>query len=70
MRLEDYLPTRVAEIGLHTLDLQAATGQPLSLPASANGVILGALVDLAEIPVVLRALTGREELVTGYNLLG
>ena len=70
MRLEDYLPTRVVEIGVHTLDLQAATGQPLALPASANGVILGVLADLADIPVVLRALTGREELVTGYNLLG
>jgi uncharacterized protein (TIGR03083 family) len=68
MRLADYLPTRVVEVGLHSLDLQAATGQPLALPASANGVILGVLADLADMPTVLRALAGRRPLPEGFNL--
>jgi uncharacterized protein (TIGR03083 family) len=68
MRLADYLPTRVVEAGLHTLDLQAATDQPLALPASANGVILGVLADLADMPTVLRALAGRRSLPEGFNL--
>ncbi len=70
MRLADYLPTRVVEVGLHTLDLQAATGQAVTLPASAGGVILGVLADLSDLPTVLRALTGREALPDGFNLLG
>lgn len=70
MRLADYLPTRVLEAGIHTLDLQAATGQTLALPASAIGVIVGVLADLGDMPVVLRALTGRQPLPIDFNLLG
>jgi uncharacterized protein (TIGR03083 family) len=70
MRLADYLPTRVVELGIHTLDLQVATGQPPVLPASANGVILGILADLADVPMILLALTGRRGLPEGLNVLG
>ena len=70
MRLADYLPTRVVELGLHTLDLQVATDQPLTLPASATGVILGTLAELADVPVLLLAITGRRPLVDGFNVLG
>ena len=69
MRLGDYLPTRVLEVGIHTLDLQLATGQPLVLPASANGVILGVLADLGDVPTILLALTGRRGLPEGLNVL-
>ena len=69
MRLADYLPTRVVELGLHTLDLQAATGQPLALPASATNVMLGVLAELADLPVLLLAMTGRRALPAGFNVI-
>jgi uncharacterized protein (TIGR03083 family) len=70
IRLADYLPTRVVELGIHTLDLQRATGQPLALPASATSVILGILAELEDGPTLLLALTGRQPLPAGYNVLG
>lgn len=70
MRLADYLPTRVVELGIHTLDLQVATGQVLTLPASATSVILGTLSELTDVPVLLLALTGRRPLPEGFNVLG
>jgi uncharacterized protein (TIGR03083 family) len=69
MRLADYLPTRVVEVALHTLDLQAAIGQPLLLPASAANVTLGVLAELADLPVLLLAMTGRQALPTGFNVI-
>ena len=69
MRLADYLPTRVVEVALHTLDLQAATGQPLLLPASPANVTLGVLAELADLPVLLLAMTGRQALPTGFNVI-
>ena len=69
MRLADYLPTRVVEMALHTLDLQAATGQPLLLPASAANVTLGVLAELADLPVLLLAMTGRQALPSGFNVI-
>ncbi|HEY8094268.1 MAG TPA: maleylpyruvate isomerase family mycothiol-dependent enzyme [Acidimicrobiales bacterium] len=69
MRLADYLPTRVVELGIHTLDLQRATGQPLTLPASATGVILGTLAELSDVPLLLLAMTGRQALPDGFNVL-
>ena len=53
MRLADYLPTRVVEVGLHTLDLQAATGQPLLLPASAANVTSACWPNWPSCPVLL-----------------
>ena len=69
MRLADYLPTRVVELGIHTLDLQRATGLPMSLPASAAAVILGTLAELADVPTLLMAMTGRQPLPDGFNVL-
>ena len=69
MRLAGYLPTRVVEVALHTLDLQAAIGQPLLLPASAANVTLGVLAELADLPVLLLAMTGRQALPTGFNVI-
>jgi uncharacterized protein (TIGR03083 family) len=69
MRLADYLPTRLVELGLHTLDLQTATGQPLTLPASATNVMLGVLAELADVPVLLLAMTGRRALPPDFNVM-
>ena len=69
MRLADYLPTRVVELGIHTLDLQRATGQPMGLPASASAVILGTLAELADVPTLLMAMTGRQPLPDSFNVL-
>jgi hypothetical protein len=69
MRLADYLPTRLVELGLHTLDLQTATGQPLTLPASATNVMLGVLAELADVPVLLLAMTGRRALPPEFNVM-
>jgi uncharacterized protein (TIGR03083 family) len=69
MRLADYLPTRVVELGIHTLDLQRATSQPMALPASAAAVVLGTLAELADVPTLLMAMTGRQPLPDGFNVL-
>ena len=69
MRLADYLPTRVVELGIHTLDLQRATGQPMALPASTAAVVLGTLAELADVPTLLLAMTGRQPLPDGFNIL-
>ena len=69
MRLADYLPTRVVELGIHTLDLQRATGQPMALPASTAAVVLGTLAELADVPTLLMAMTGRQPLPDGFNVL-
>ena len=69
MRLADYLPTRVVELGIHTLDLQRGDGQPMALPASAAAVVLGTLAELADVPTLLMAMTGRQPLPDGFNVL-
>jgi len=69
MRLADYLPTRVVELGIHTLDLQRATGQPTALPGSTAAVVLGTLAELADVPTLLMAMTGRQPLPDGFNVL-
>jgi uncharacterized protein (TIGR03083 family) len=69
MRLADYLPTRIVELGMHTLDLQAATDQPLLLPAPAASIVLGVLAELTDLPVLLLSMTGRRTLPAGFNVL-
>jgi hypothetical protein len=68
--LSEYLATRVVELGVHTLDLQRATGQLAALAGSSSEVILAVLTALAQpVPLIL-ALTGRAALPTEYNVLG
>jgi uncharacterized protein (TIGR03083 family) len=70
MTLIEYLATRVVELGIHTLDLQRATGQPVELHPDTSAVVLQVLTDLAApVPLVL-ALTGRAPLAADYNVLG
>src|SRR5438876_2748890 len=47
MRLIDYLPSRVFELTVHTLDLAAALSVAVTLPETAAAVALHLLADLA-----------------------
>ena len=70
MTLIEYLATRVVELGVHTLDLQRATGQFAELHSDTSTVVLAVLMQLtAPVPVIL-ALTGRAALPEGFNALG
>jgi len=68
--LIEYLATRVVELGVHTLDIQRATGQFAELHHDTSSVLLAVLMQLtAPVPVIL-ALTGRASLPEGFNTLG
>jgi uncharacterized protein (TIGR03083 family) len=74
MRLSQYLPTRTFELVVHALDISSAT----RLPAPAYGdAVLNEVVTLAATAAVrqgrgsevLRALTGRGSLPTGFSVV-
>lgn len=72
MRFIDYLPSRIVELVLHTLDLQRATRQPLRAAPDALAITLGivtALADRADPIALALAITGRAELPHGFNVL-
>lgn len=68
--LVEYLATRVVELGVHTLDLQRATGQHPQLHPDTAAVVLSVLTQLTSpVPVIL-ALSGRAPLPDNFNALG
>ena len=73
MRLIDYLPSRILELTVHTLDILAATGSSKPAPPRAATVSLRLLADLAvergRAAVLLGSLTGRSSLPTTFNVL-
>jgi hypothetical protein len=69
MAFIEYLATRVAEVGLHTLDLQRACGQPQGLRTTTSSVVVALMAELAEPITLLLALTGRGSLPVDYNVL-
>src|SRR5262249_30998768 len=73
MRLRDYLPTRVFELVVHTLDLAAALAGEVAPPADALALCLELSVSLAQRrgngPAVLMALNGRRPLPAGFSLM-
>jgi uncharacterized protein (TIGR03083 family) len=73
MRLLDYLPTRVFELTIHTLDLAAAAALAATPPEAAARVTSALVVELAlsgsKIAPLLRATTGRGPLPTGFSVL-
>ena len=73
MRLIDYLPSRVLELTVHTLDILAATGSSREAPPSAATVSLRLMADLAverdRATVLLGSLTGRSPLPPTFNVL-
>jgi len=66
----EYLATRAVELGIHTLDLQHATGQAVGLHPATSSVLLSVLTGLADPTPVLLALTGRRQLPASFNVLG
>ncbi|WP_431233752.1 maleylpyruvate isomerase N-terminal domain-containing protein [Mycolicibacterium psychrotolerans] len=73
MRLSDYLPTRIFELGLHSIDLARAIGAPEALPAEVADSILALSVAVAQrrgdSQALLSALTGRGPLAPGYSIV-
>ncbi|MCV7346672.1 maleylpyruvate isomerase N-terminal domain-containing protein [Mycolicibacterium rhodesiae] len=73
MRLSDYLPTRIFELGLHSIDLARAIGASEALPAEVADSILALSVAVAQrrddSQALLCALTGRGPLTPGYSIV-
>ena len=68
--LIEYLATRVVELGVHTLDIQRATGQMAELHPDTSAVVLAVLTQLTSpVPIIL-AVTGRAPLPADFNVLG
>jgi uncharacterized protein (TIGR03083 family) len=69
MMFVEYLATRSAEMALHILDLQRATGQPTTLSSATSSMVVALIAELAEPIALLSALTGRGRLPDDYNVL-
>ena len=73
MRLIDYLPSRIFELAVHTLDLAAALPVTVTLPETVAAVTLHLLADMALQPdkaaALLLAATGRRALPAGFSVL-
>ncbi|ETX02617.1 MAG: hypothetical protein ETSY1_02910 [Candidatus Entotheonella factor] len=73
MRLIDYLPTRVFELTVHTLDIAAAISVPVTLPQEAAALTLNLVTDLVasqpeQVAPLLLAVTGRQALPPGFSV--
>jgi len=69
MMFIEYLATRATELGLHTLDIQRATGQLPDLAPATSSMVVGLMAALAEPIMLLSALTGRGAMPPDYNVL-
>ena len=73
MRLIDYLPSRIFELAVHTLDLAMALPVTVTLPEPVAAVELHLLADLALQPdkaaALLLAATGRRASPAGFSVL-
>jgi hypothetical protein len=69
MMFVEYLATRAAEMALHILDLQRATGQPTTLSSATSSMVVALIAELAEPIALLSALTGRGTLPDDYSVL-
>ena len=73
MRLSDYLPTRIFELVVHTLDIAAAQDLDVTIPADALTDTIRIATELAVLrgdgPSMLLALTGRKPLPDNYSVL-
>lgn len=77
MRLDGYLPSRVVELVVHTLDLTDAVGRPAAIDPAAAQVALGALAataalrpELVDPAALVRSLTGRAPWRGDLDVLG
>lgn len=73
MRLIDYLPSRIFELVVHTLDLSAALHRPVTVPPDAAAVATRLLADMAvesgKAASLLLAATGRQPFPEGFSVL-
>lgn len=73
MRVRDWLPTRTFELVVHGSDAAVAAGVPIALDADtlAEAAALAARIAVAvgDGPALLRALTGRAALPTGFSVV-
>jgi uncharacterized protein (TIGR03083 family) len=73
MRLIDYLPTRVFELTIHTLDLATAMAIAVTAPETAVRVTGALIMDMALSAdagaLLLLATTGRRALPAGFSVL-
>jgi len=73
MRLIDYLPTRIFELAVHTLDIAAALPVTVTLPESVAAIALHLVADMTVQPekaaTMLLAATGRRALPAGFSVL-
>ena len=74
MRVAAYLPTRTFELCVHGLDIAAATGIPVDLPARGGRGGRGALAAVSAAqrglgPDLLLAMTGRRGLPPGFSVV-
>ena len=74
MRLIDYLPSRIFELTIHTLDLGVAIAVDIDLPEAASAVTLGMITELlaqqpGKVAPLLLAVTGRQALPTAFSVL-
>ena len=73
MHVDAYLPTRVFELAVHSLDIAAAIDVPPSLPAAVLGDALHLAAEIALLrgdgERLLLSLTGRRALPDGYSVV-
>jgi uncharacterized protein (TIGR03083 family) len=73
MRLIDYLPTRIFELTIHTLDLATAIDLKVTVPDAAAQLVFAIVGDLAlqtgQVAPLLLAATGRGPLPAGFSVL-
>ena len=73
MRLIDYLPTRIFELTIHTMDLAKAAGVESEPSPKGMEITLGLLAGIAfqrgHGPSLALGLTGRNDLPIGFSLL-
>ena len=73
MRFIDYLPSRIFELAVHTLDIAAALPVTVTLPESVAAIALHLVADMTVQPekaaTMLLAATGRRALPAGFSVL-
>lgn len=73
MWLADYLPTRIFELGLHSIDLARAIGVDETVPADVADSVLALAIEVArrrgDSHTLMCALTGRGQLSSGFSIV-
>jgi uncharacterized protein (TIGR03083 family) len=70
MLLIDYLPTRIVELTVHTLDITDALDHPPTVRGDAVALTTEIMAKIADPLVLIRSLGGRTGLPDGFNVFG